>query len=170
MHMLRFRRDRISFILNCNPEIIGDRSPHLIESDMDPRSKFDKYDSLGVDSDNKMTEHHFFLMLPLMGGFALQEKEWMIFHVGGIQDASYGKESLEYLVLDKTDIGIIKAVSHKQNAGTMYKTLDFIPGKGQGQVILLHGPPGVSSLQAHIGVTSTPDESPPLHLLSLTHF
>ena len=94
--MLRFRREnRITFITNCTPEVIGDRSPHLIESDMGPRSKFDKYDSLGVDSDDKMTEHHFFLMLPLMGGFALQEKEWMIFHVGGIQDASYGKESLE---------------------------------------------------------------------------
>ena len=168
MHMFRSRR-RVSFIMNCNPEVIGDRSPHLIESDMDPRSKFDKYDSLGLDSDKKMTEHHFFLMLPLMGGFALQEKEWMIFHVGGIQDASYGKESLENLVLDKTDIGIIKAVSHKQNAATRFKTLDFIPGKGQGQVVLLHGPPGVSSLQTYIDVTYTPDESPPL-FLPWTHF
>jgi hypothetical protein len=47
------------------------------------------------------------------------------------------------LILGSTDIDILKALSrtHGDQAPNAWSA-DFIPGKGEGQIFLLHGPPG----------------------------
>jgi hypothetical protein len=48
------------------------------------------------------------------------------------------------LILGCTDIDILKALSRthgRHNAPNVWSA-DFIPGKGEGQIFLLHGPPG----------------------------
>jgi len=47
---------------------------------------------------------------------------------------------VDSVVMEATKQAIIKAISHPQNR--TWK-LDFIQGKGEGQIVLLHGPPGV---------------------------
>lgn len=47
------------------------------------------------------------------------------------------------LIIGSTDIDILKALSrtHGNKAPNVWGA-DFIPGKGEGQIFLLHGPPG----------------------------
>ena len=122
------------------PDDIDDRSPHLVELGGNS-NKYSDYESLSVAFE--LTDHQCFLMYPFIGGFGLVDKEWKAFHIAGVQAARYDKIALDKLVLDSSDLNIIKAISHRQAFGHGPPTLDFIEGKGQGQVILLHGPPGV---------------------------
>ncbi|KPI39742.1 uncharacterized protein AB675_3564 [Cyphellophora attinorum] len=78
-----------------------------------------------------------------MGGIGLNDKVWRVFDVGGIRDLQYDRDALEGLVLEPGDAEIVKAISYRQIVRRETISVDFISGKGQGQVILLHGPPGV---------------------------
>ncbi|KAH6691094.1 P-loop containing nucleoside triphosphate hydrolase protein, partial [Leptodontidium sp. MPI-SDFR-AT-0119] len=51
--------------------------------------------------------------------------------------------AMSHLVLPRRDIDIIRALSRKHDKGELSTWgADFIRGKGEGQVFLLHGPPG----------------------------
>jgi len=54
-----------------------------------------------------------------------------------------GDDPMSKLILGSTDIDILKALSrtHGNQAPSVWSA-DFIPGKGEGQIFLLHGPPG----------------------------
>jgi len=54
-----------------------------------------------------------------------------------------GDDPMSKLILGSTDIDILKALSrtHGNKAPNVWSA-DFIPGKGEGQIFLLHGPPG----------------------------
>lgn len=122
------------------PVVMSDRSPHLIELG-GKANKYSEYDSLSTASE--LTDQQYFLTFPFIGGFGLDDKEWKVFHIDGVRDARYDKTALDKLVLDPSDLNVIKAISYGQALDQRSPTLDFIEGKGQGQVILLHGPPGV---------------------------
>lgn len=49
-------------------------------------------------------------------------------------------DMIDNVVMESAKQQIIKAISHSQNHAWK---LDFIQGKGEGQIVLLHGPPGV---------------------------
>ncbi|KAL8707332.1 MAG: hypothetical protein Q9220_007622 [cf. Caloplaca sp. 1 TL-2023] len=51
--------------------------------------------------------------------------------------------SLTNLVLGSAELEIIRSLSKRQNSKHDIWAADFIDGKGTGQIILLHGPPGV---------------------------
>ncbi|KAL3463666.1 hypothetical protein BJX64DRAFT_287136 [Aspergillus heterothallicus] len=73
-----------------------------------------------------VTDDHLFIMCPVVLGFALSTKSWEIINVDSI------------LELDDPDkIPPANIDSEKM------KSADFIKNKGEGVVILLHGPPGV---------------------------
>lgn len=124
----------------ATPEVIPDRSPHLIELG-GQANKYSDFDSLTIQSD--LEDKHHLLMFPFIGGFALDDRKWKVFHVGGIQNAEYDNTALQKLVLAPSDLNIITAISYRQIRKKETPTIDFIQGKGEGQVILLHGPPGV---------------------------
>jgi replication-associated recombination protein RarA len=79
-------------------------------------------------------------------GFALKQKRWMGFDIEGIEELTWSPDensAMSQLILPRRDIEIIKALSSRHMAGnTKQWGADFIPGKGEGQVFLLHGPPG----------------------------
>ncbi|KAK7987012.1 atpase aaa+ type core protein [Apiospora saccharicola] len=52
-------------------------------------------------------------------------------------------ESIENLVLEEDEMRTLKDLSRRQNSKRETWAADFIEGKGTGQIILLHGPPGV---------------------------
>jgi len=47
---------------------------------------------------------------------------------------------IDNVVMEPTKQNIIRAITHPQNRAWQ---LDSIQGKGEGQIVLLHGPPGV---------------------------
>lgn len=48
-----------------------------------------------------------------------------------------GEGAIENLILDKLDIEYLKALSFKTSKSTSH--VDFIKGKGEGQIFLFHG-------------------------------
>ncbi|KAK5080904.1 hypothetical protein LTR05_008220 [Lithohypha guttulata] len=85
------------------------------------------------------------LILPArVGGLALGTKKWMRFHVEDISmEAPFTrvKQLRERLVINDDDKEILQTVPLRTAAKHAVKT-DFIHGKGEGQVFLLHGPSG----------------------------
>ncbi|KAJ5335437.1 hypothetical protein N7452_007840 [Penicillium brevicompactum] len=87
--------------------------------DMEPR----------VHVTHKLTEHQLLLLCPVALAFALGTKQW--------------NEIISNLIIGPGELQIIKALSNRQNSHVKHWSVDFIEGKGSGQIILLHGPPGV---------------------------
>ncbi|BCR94420.1 uncharacterized protein AKAW2_11466S [Aspergillus luchuensis] len=93
-------------------------------------------------SKSLLSDDHLFMTCPVMAAFALSTKTWEIVNVDyaeqlekatTIPDANIKPESLQ----------IIKALSDRQIKTQNLWSADFIKDKGEGVVVLLHGPPGV---------------------------
>ena len=76
--------------------------------------------------------------------FSLDNQEWCSIGVAHLKPKEWRPSSFDRLVLDqeKKDIlkGLVKANSRRAQSK---KSVDIIDGKGEGVVLLLHGPPGV---------------------------
>jgi len=64
--------------------------------------------------------------------------------VRGIEISSKEKDALDSLQIEKKSLDILTRLTYKYNEKEeKLWSADFIQGKGEGQVFLLHGPPGV---------------------------
>ncbi|KAH7058739.1 hypothetical protein B0J12DRAFT_696419 [Macrophomina phaseolina] len=84
----------------------------------------------------------FFLVSPVMLAFALGQKSWMpvhIDHMGELGPPAYVPDAN----IGADNLNIIRALSHRQISARKTWSADFIKNKGEGVVVLLHGPPGV---------------------------
>ncbi|KAI0098855.1 P-loop containing nucleoside triphosphate hydrolase protein [Nemania sp. FL0031] len=90
-----------------------------------------------------LTDHQFLLLCPATLAFALKTKQWVTIQPDYITEVEPSNESLDHLVLGPSELSTIKALATRQNSKRDIWAADFIEGKGTGQIILLHGPPGV---------------------------
>lgn len=68
-----------------------------------------------------------------------------ILDIEGLEEPSIVKNAIDRLVMDPMDKETIKAIAKtytENDQGTEFFSADFINGKGEGQILLLHGPPG----------------------------
>ncbi|KAI1325752.1 P-loop containing nucleoside triphosphate hydrolase protein [Xylariaceae sp. FL0255] len=91
----------------------------------------------------ELNEHQLLLIYPRVCAFALKTKEWLSIWSDYISEVIQSSESLDNLVLDKSSMQTIRALATRQNSKRRAWAADFIEGKGAGQIMLLHGPPGV---------------------------
>jgi DNA replication protein DnaC len=122
------------------PEKISDRSAHRLDFG-ENANMYAQFDDQPLDA--QLTEAHHLLMCPFIGGYALDDKSWRYFDVSAVKSARHDSGALSNLQLEKTKLNIIKAITQQQITTQLDLAVDFIEGKGEGQVILLHGPPGV---------------------------
>ncbi|KAJ5744745.1 hypothetical protein N7533_009615 [Penicillium manginii] len=92
---------------------------------------------------SELTEHQLLLLCPDALAYALGNKQWILLSLDYIQESVPSDESISNLVIGPDELRTIQALSNRQNSKTGYWSADFIEGKGLGQIILLHGPPGV---------------------------
>jgi SpoVK/Ycf46/Vps4 family AAA+-type ATPase len=61
-----------------------------------------------------------------------------------LETPSIAESAIDNLVMEKSSKDLIQAIARTYTDGDQYKrfSADFIQGKGEGQIILLHGPPG----------------------------
>ena len=85
------------------------------------------------------SDRHYFLCQPLVPGFALDDKTWKTFNVEWLSEIVPSK-SMESLFIDPVNEAIIQAITYIHYHPFQ---LDTVQNKGEGQVVLLHGPPGV---------------------------
>ena len=86
-----------------------------------------------------------YLLLPgHIQGYALGRKQWLAFDLISFPDKNSADRPWENLVMEPADLEMVQSIAGKHRGSNILPwTEDFIPGKGQGQVVMLHGPPGV---------------------------
>ncbi|RGP77597.1 aaa family atpase [Fusarium longipes] len=104
-------------------------NPHLIE--MDPAL---------MECENPPEGPELFIFPSSVVGYNLRQKKWQDLQVDLIQKVQWNKQAFKHLVIDDEIKDIIQAlVTRKLETD---QTTDFIQGKGNGLIILLHGGPG----------------------------
>lgn len=85
-------------------------------------------------------ENFQYLVPSTIKGFNLRRKKWHDLDVDRISPVKWNKESFDTLVMHEKSKDLIQALVVKQVA--VEKSTDVIAGKGNGLILLLHGPPG----------------------------
>ncbi|EXL77363.1 hypothetical protein FOPG_08129 [Fusarium oxysporum f. sp. conglutinans race 2 54008] len=120
--------DELQAWLNDVPE---HRSPEMIRAEA------------GGSVVEQLTEHQLILLCPDALAYGLRRKHWMMISLDYVQESVPSNESISNLIIAQDELKTIQALSNRQNSETRHWSADFIEGKGSGQIILLHGPPGV---------------------------
>ncbi|KAJ5553329.1 ATPase AAA-type core [Penicillium frequentans] len=108
------------------------------------RRAFDDYDKINLNSPGVLTDQQYVLCWSHVYGYVLNDRAWDILEVSGLRQPKIQKDIIDTLVLKpERNKTLIKAVC-EIFGGTNTKgfSSDFIHGKGEGQILLLHGPPG----------------------------
>ncbi|KAI1129035.1 hypothetical protein F5Y10DRAFT_161676 [Nemania abortiva] len=132
--------------------------------------RFDSYFQINPRTVEVLTDHQFFLCDKSVDAFLFKLRTWKKLHISGFQDPHFDKTLFQRLVLKKETKGLIMDLTTmylKNNTGdystdeemytrlsTIHKMVgskkketswsaDFIQGKGEGLIFLLHGKPGV---------------------------
>jgi len=101
--------------------------------------------------DGTRSRHRYFLLPRRIMGFDLKSKKWQALDVDFCQEPRIKTEAIESLVLPADKLDLVKALVHKytsskRSPGVVSRestwSADPIPNKGEGQIFLLHGPPG----------------------------
>ncbi|KAI0755309.1 P-loop containing nucleoside triphosphate hydrolase protein [Daedaleopsis nitida] len=92
-----------------------------------------------------LTEDELLLSSPVVYGFSLNEKRWLEFNVNHVIPIQWNDEAFSSLVLPHERKELLRSLieAHGRSDANKGGFDDFIPGKGQGLVINLFGPPGV---------------------------
>ncbi|KAH7469538.1 hypothetical protein FOMA001_g14298 [Fusarium oxysporum f. sp. matthiolae] len=120
--------DELQAWLNDVPE---HRSPEMIRAEA------------GGSVVEQLTEHQLLLLCPNALAYGLRRKHWMLISLDYVEESVPSDESISNLIIAQDELKTIQALSNRQNSETRHWSADFIEGKGSGQIILLHGPPGV---------------------------
>lgn len=108
--------------------------------------------SLEIIRDGVVSRHRYFLCPRRIMGFDLKSKKWQALDVDCCQTPKIKVSAIDNLVLPSDKLDLIKALVHKFTSAkkanntkpddTTTWAADPIPNKGEGQIFLLHGPPG----------------------------
>lgn len=89
-----------------------------------------------------LNNYHILMTSPVVRGYALKNKRWMQFFIGGIEEIDFNEGAFDSLVLSEERKKLILAfaesqVKHKDSFD------DVMRGKGRGIIMLLSGGPGI---------------------------
>ncbi|KAL2808966.1 hypothetical protein BJX63DRAFT_374638 [Aspergillus granulosus] len=108
------------------------------------RRKFDDYDDIDLNVKTDLTDHQYMLCWSHVYAFVLKDRVWDLLDVSHMEPPRIQKNIIDLLVMKpEGNKQMIKAICEIYG-GTYTQSFssDFISGKGEGQIILLHGPPG----------------------------
>ncbi|RYP49565.1 hypothetical protein DL768_004767 [Monosporascus sp. mg162] len=97
-------------------------------------------------NDPPASDLYFLALSKIVSGFILNERRWGHFSVERLHEIKFDREAFKYLVLDDDIKLTVKALIGRfasANGHVNPWPSDFIRGKGQGRIFLLHGSPGV---------------------------
>ncbi|KAL4736596.1 hypothetical protein BDV11DRAFT_193452 [Aspergillus similis] len=108
------------------------------------RRIFDNYDNIDVNMRDNLTEHQYMLCASHVYGFVLKDRVWDVLDVSRLEEPRIQKNIIDMLVMKpEGNKQMIKAICDIYGKSyTQTFSSDFIQGKGEGQILLLHGPPG----------------------------
>ncbi|KAL8827476.1 MAG: hypothetical protein Q9170_007000 [Blastenia crenularia] len=119
--------------------------------DMRKTSKFSEYDDISYDKVEELTPHQYLLCSDSVFAYVLKARRWERLDVACFSDPAFDRDIIDTLVMADERRQMIKALAEnyaqKRNndSAPAYRpwTADFVQGKGEGKIFLLHGKPGV---------------------------
>jgi hypothetical protein len=104
-----------------------------------------KFDNIRPDESPPIDNNLFYrLCYVLVKAYLLKDRKWEEVHVSDLHEVSFNENLLDSLVLPSGIKNTVQALAWNSSQRTLDTfSADFIEGKGNGQIILLHGAPGV---------------------------
>ncbi|KAF2432110.1 P-loop containing nucleoside triphosphate hydrolase protein [Tothia fuscella] len=98
-----------------------------------------------------ITDHHYFLCPVEIPAFVFRTRTWENLHLSQFSDPQFEESMIKNLVMDSDRLKTIKALAkgfarvdrHEEQMSSESWAADFVKGKGNGLIFLLHGRPGV---------------------------
>ncbi|TPX12710.1 uncharacterized protein E0L32_000887 [Thyridium curvatum] len=145
-------RDYGKEMSKCQCEQCHGRRPHP-----PPDFPWARYDLIDPETENNLVlanspegpRHRYMLCSPILWGFDLKAREWKELDVNCCREPKINADIIDTLVMPPDRKEMIKALVYKfADSGSPKKPsqpwgADFIENKGEGQIFLLHGGPGV---------------------------
>ncbi|KAG9228393.1 P-loop containing nucleoside triphosphate hydrolase protein [Amylocarpus encephaloides] len=115
------------------------------------RDLFATYHGIIPEIDEPLTPHQYFLLPFKVWAFIFKTRTWEQMKVESFREPIYQQSMIDNLVMDASRIKTLKALAgsyirqdiHGEKLKHNPWNADFVQGKGQGKIILLHGKPGV---------------------------
>ncbi|KAI0020196.1 P-loop containing nucleoside triphosphate hydrolase protein [Xylariomycetidae sp. FL0641] len=112
---------------------------------------FSDYNTIDPSQQGELTPHQYFLCEDRMKTFVFRTRQWETLHVRDFREPDFDQDLIRSLVMDprrkKTLLSLAKSFTRVNKDGdAMPKqpwSADFVKGKGNGLIFLLHGRPGV---------------------------
>jgi hypothetical protein len=124
------------------------RGDNLKPAEIDAREgyQWDDLPATKVLSDEKAR-----LCLPLVGCYLVENNDFYLATAEKLRPVAWDADAMERLVLEEEKKTLLEGlVSQHYSKDQNGHQRDFIPKKGEGLVVLLHGPPGVSLSQFNL--------------------
>ncbi|KAK5625866.1 hypothetical protein RRF57_001582 [Xylaria bambusicola] len=114
-------------------------------------SLFEDYNDIAIESEDTLTTHQYFLCGFDIPAFVFKTRTWEILHVGAFTEPNFDETLINSLVMDPHRKRMLQALakcfSRLDKNGEQLKgepwMADFVQGKGNGLIFLLHGRPGI---------------------------
>ncbi|OJD34038.1 p-loop containing nucleoside triphosphate hydrolase [Diplodia corticola] len=109
------------------------------------RRAFDDYDNIMLNPKDFLSRHQYFLCWSHVYAFILKDRLWDLLDVGRLSPPKINPNIIDTLVMKhEGNKDMVKAICDTFSAGQAQNLYfaDSIQGKGEGQILLLHGPPG----------------------------
>ncbi|KAI9653506.1 MAG: hypothetical protein M1821_007014 [Bathelium mastoideum] len=107
---------------------------------------YTNWDDIRCATATELEEQQYFLCSGYLHGYILAERTWHVLKLENIAEPDIDVDAINQLELEEPKTkDLIKAICQNfttKDAVSHYAA-DFVQGKGEGQVFLLHGPPGV---------------------------
>jgi SpoVK/Ycf46/Vps4 family AAA+-type ATPase len=115
------------------------------------KSKFADYARINPMTTKELTPHQYFLCDRSVHAFIMKVRAWHTLDVGCFSEPKFDTDLVDSLVLQEDTRNLIKSLSKKYAREEMKEEVsptdqwsaDFVQGKGEGMIFLLHGKPGV---------------------------
>jgi hypothetical protein len=162
--MLMDKSDHRDFVSDCPCHICNDNENEKVQK----TAIFDKYDNITRKNCHTLTDHQYFLCAKQIYAFVFKTRTWgkqdlpVSFlrqtnrsiekvHVRNLSLPRFHKDMIENLVMDEARLKILKSLTgsfarlnrHGQALSEKPWAADYVDGKGNGLIFLLHCGPGV---------------------------
>ncbi|RYO66689.1 hypothetical protein AA0116_g2432 [Alternaria tenuissima] len=108
------------------------------------KEPFSDYFDMKPSETEALERQQYKVMDSQMYAFVLKDRIYDLLDVEGLEQASVAEDAISSLVMEDNNKEMIKAIARTYTDSDQSSrfSADFIHGKGEGQIILLHGPPG----------------------------
>ncbi|KAJ6017099.1 hypothetical protein N7451_000478 [Penicillium sp. IBT 35674x] len=148
-------KDRSPMSSNELPRLLGTIAPsnnnEVTSTFEEPKDTgggplYSKFNDVALSEEISQGDEEMYLLMPSkVWGFALGKHQWAEFDIRCIHGLNREGSPFRSLVIEDAHLDLIRALGVTEFTQTHMNSFgrDLVEGKGQGRIVLLHGPPGV---------------------------